>query len=384
MGKITTITASTYIGDYGQIVESFQLSVEGFTEAELEAISSDDFTMEKNFNDLTGKVLSKGIIDVDIKKVNNEVEVVLILDRFVYRYDFAVKGKIGVEEILFIKEDIKYVKIKDLDKFKPYIENGVNYRLYEPEAMDARPLVLFLHGGGECGEDNILSLTGTLGALHLAERWSDMYIMAPQAPSANIDIDEMFEIMRQRGNPFRVDMGTTPYSLKGERGWNRDYLGKVCSIIHKMIANGSVNAKRVYVIGMSMGGGGVLKAISVAPSLFAAAIPICPSMNGESYAELLNLPAVPTWIATAYIDHQVGRHAYILEACNKLWQEGRTDVKFIMFKPEELEAYGIGSTEGLSTKELYGENHNSWIPVLHNERGILDWMISHENTRKNT
>lgn len=378
MGKITTITASTYIGDYGQTVEAFQLSVDGFTQAQLKAISSDDFTMEKNFNDLTGKTLSKGIIGVDIEEINNDIQVVLILDTFVYRYDFVVKGKIGSEEIVFTKEDIKDVKIKDLDKFKAYTENGVNYRLYEPEATGARPLVLFLHGGGECGEDNILPLTGTLGALRLAERWSDMYIMAPQAPSGSISMPEMFEIMKQRGNPFSIDMGITPFSLKGERGWNRDYLGKVCSIIHTMIANGSVNAKRVYVIGMSMGGGGVLKAISVAPSLFAAAVPICPSMNGESYAELLNLPSVPTWIATAYIDHQPGRHAYILEACNKLWQEGRTDVKYTLFKPEELEAYGIGTTEGLSSKELYGENHNSWILVLHNEHGILDWMISHE------
>ena len=45
--------------------------------------------------------------------------------------------------------------------------------------------------------------------------------------------------------------------------------------------------------------------------------------------------------------------------------------------PEELEAYGIGITPGLSMKELYMENHNSWILVMHNEYGILDWMLSH-------
>ena len=46
-----------------------------------------------------------------------------------------------------------------------------------------RPLVLFLHGGGECGEDNLIQLTGTLGALRLAEKWPEMYVMAPQAPA---------------------------------------------------------------------------------------------------------------------------------------------------------------------------------------------------------
>ncbi|HKM04178.1 MAG TPA: hypothetical protein VJZ04_06235 [Lachnospiraceae bacterium] len=377
MGRIKKVIASTYIFDYGQMVEAFQLSLEGFSEVELESVCAKSFTIENNFKDLTGKVLSKGVISVDVNKNEKETQIVLRLDPFVFRYDFVVKYKCGVEDISFNKNDIKDVKIKDLDKFKPYSENGVNYRMHEPEVTGSRPLVLFLHGGGECGEDNIQSLTGTLGAMRLAERWSDMYIMAPQAPSGNMDINEMFELMKKRGNPFCVDMGITPFSLKGERGWNRDYLGKVCSIIQNMITDGKVDAKRVYVIGMSMGGGGVLNAVSVAPSLFAAAVPICPSMNGESFAELLNLPEVPVWIATAYIDHQIGRHAYILEACNKLWKEGRNDVKFTLFKPEELKAYGIGTTEGLTTKELYEENHYSWILVLHNEHGMLDWMISH-------
>ena len=100
-------------------------------------------------------------------------------------------------------------------------------------------------------------------------------------------------------------------------------------------------------------------------------------MNGESYPQLLHWPKVPVWISTAYMDHQHGRHAYILNACNKLWGEGRTDVKYTMYLPEELEKYGIGSTEGINDKELDAENHNSWILTLHNENGILDWMISH-------
>ena len=256
------------------------------------------------------------------------------------------------------------------------------YRMYEPECMGKRPLVLFLHGGGECGEDNELQLTGTLGALRLAERWSDMYIMAPQAPSGNLGMQEMFEVMKKRGNPFSADMGITPFSLKGERGWNRDYVAKVTDIIRKMISDGKVDENRVYLIGMSMGGGGVLQTISVAPDLFAAAVPICPSMNGESYANLLHLPKVPVWITSAYMDHQHSRHAFILNACNKLWQEGRTDVKFTLYTQEELAKYGIGTTEGLTSQELDAENHNSWILALHNENGILDWMISHQKNKE--
>lgn len=203
-----------------------------------------------------------------------------------------------------------------------------------------------------------------------------MYIMAPQAPAGMLSMEENFKVMKQRGNPFRVEMGMTPFALKGERGWNRDYLGKVADIIRRMIAEGQVDPRRVYVTGLSMGGGGTIQAVSVAPDLFAAALPICPSMNGESYAQLLHWPEVPVWISTAYMDHQHGRHAYLLNACNQLWEQGRKDVKYTIYLPEELEKYGIGITEGISAEELDEENHYSWILTLHNEKGILDWMIS--------
>lgn len=382
MGAIKEISAHTYIGDYGQMVDAMWIVVSGYRKEELESVKPKDFTVEKNYHDLSGKSVSAGIRSVEVieksLEESNETCLVLQLYAFVYQYNFTIHGKIGKDSISITKDSIRETIVKDIDKFHPYQENGVKYRMYEPECMGARPLVLFLHGGGESGEDNCLQLTGTIGALHLAERWSDMYIMAPQAPSGNVGMQEMFERMKKRGNPFKVDMGITPFSLKGERGWNRDYIGKICDIVRKLVEEGRVDAKRVYLIGMSMGGGGVLQTLSVAPDLFAAAVPICPSMNGESYAELLSLPKVPAWIATAYIDHQQSRHAYLLEACNKLWLEGRKDVKFTLFTQDELAAYGIGTTENLTMKELLEENHCSWILVLHNERGILDWMISHQ------
>ena len=303
------IIAYVHIGDYGQAVDNIKFITDN--EIIMSHVSVD---IEEHFCDLSGKALSKGVLSVE----QTEGGVVAAFDPFLYRYDFRITGKIGGEDIEVTKDNIDEVVVKDLDTFTARKENGVIYRLYEPEAAAARPLVLFLHGGGECGEDNVLQMTGTLGALRLAEKWPDMYIMAPQAPAGSLTMQENFEVMRKRGNPFRVEMGMTPFALKGERGW-----------------------------------------------------------NGESYPQLLHWPKVPVWISTAYMDHQHGRHAYILNACNKLWGEGRTDVKYTMYLPEELEKYGIGSTEGINDKELDAENHNSWILTLHNENGILDWMISH-------
>ena len=361
--------AYTHVGDYGETVDSIQFFNDN--------IKADDvkLTIEGHYCDLSVKALSKGITDV--KEV--EEGVLVEFDPFLLRYDFKITGTIGTEEILITKDDIKGQVIEGADEFKPMEENGVLYRLYEPEADSPRPLILFLHGGGESGYDNLIQLTGTLGALRLAQKFQDMYVMAPQAPGGTLDMYENFEVMKKRGNPFQVEIGMVPFALKDERGWSRHYLGKVCDIVRKMIKDGKVDPKRVYVIGMSMGGGGTINCVSTAPDLFAAAVPICPSMNGESYGQLLHWPNVPIWISSAYMDHQHGRHAYILNAFNKLWDEGRDrkDARYTLYLPEELAEYGIGTTEGISAKELDAENHNSWILTLHNEKGILDWMVSH-------
>jgi predicted peptidase len=204
-----------------------------------------------------------------------------------------------------------------------------------------------------------------------------MFVLAPQAPDYGISMQEMFEKMRANGDPFRVCMGAETDIGLGDRGWNRDYVGRVCDLIRKMIAEGKVDAERVYAIGMSLGGAGVITTVSIAPDLFAAAVPICPSMNADSYPLLANWPAVPVYISSAYIDHQANRHAYILRACCKLWAEGQKDVNFTLFTTEELEKYNIVASPNLTETQIRSANHKSWVLVLHNEYGILDWMISH-------
>jgi acetyl esterase/lipase len=336
-------------------------------------LTPEDFICTNCYSDLGATVPISGV-----KTVEADGNILrLTTDPFLYRIDFAVECISSALTVKITKDSADGVEVFHEEIFRPIVENGVRYRLYEPECFAPRPLVLFLHGGDGCGEDNMRQLTDTIGAIKLAERLTDMYVMAPQAPSGGISPEEMFARMQAKGNPFQVVVGADPNNGKNDQGWNREYLGRVCDVIRKMIKEGKVDASRVYAIGMSMGGCGVLKAVSAAPDLFAACVPICPSMNGESYPILENFPDVPTYIASAYIDHQTARHAYLLRGVQKLWDKGRRDVRITLFTPEELKEYGIGITPNLSMKDLYTENHYSWILVLHNEYGILDWMLSH-------
>ena len=284
----------TAMQDYGQMIDKITFSVEG----DVPQMEPSDFVLTNCFYDLSAKKSISGI-----KSVSVEGETVtLTMDKFLYRIDdFKITGKGVAEGIEITKTAAESVELLHSDWFDYCVENGVNYRLYTPErAYGPRPLVLFLHGGGGSGENNETQLTDTVGAIKLAERCPDMYIMAPQAPAGKLTMQEMFARMMSKGDPYNVHVGSDPCEEFDSRGWTRWYLGKIADIIRKMIAEGSVDSRRVYVIGMSMGGGGTLKMMSVAPDLFAAAVPICPSMNSESWPILNCLPNIPTYVVSLY------------------------------------------------------------------------------------
>jgi predicted peptidase len=357
------ITAYTYIGDFGQMLESVRI------ESLTQKINREDFTLKECYVDCFKSISSKGVLSIEI----SDGDTLITFDPFLFGAEFSIEAP----GVVINRNTIDKVTIKNEELFGSFKEGDVVYRMYEPKSHSPRPLILFLHGGGECGTDNLLQLTGTLGAIKLAERFPDMFVLAPQAPDYGMNMQEMFAKMMSHGDPFRVCIGADTDIGMVDRGWNRDYVGRVCDLIRKLIAEGKVDDARVYAIGMSLGGAGVITTVSVAPDLFAAAVPICPSMNGDSYPLLANWPAVPVYIASAYIDHQANRHAYILRACSKLWAEGHKDVNFTIFTTEELEKYNIIASPNLTEAQIREVNHKSWILVLHNEYGILDWMISH-------
>lgn len=363
------VVAQTFVGDFGQVVSRLRISCPDGDPG----LAPADFDIVNGFVNSSETLPCQGVREVHWENG----ELVLTVDPFLYRTDFSVRGTGRAEAFSFVKSDVRAVELQDEELFESCEENGTLYRLYSPVGDEPRPLILFLHGGGECGSDNTLQLTGTLGAIKLAKRFPDMYVMAPQAPDGGMTVYEMRSRIQGGGGLVSIDIGADTESGKGARGWNREYLIGVSSCIRRMIREGKVDERRVYVIGLSMGGAGVLKELSVAPQLFASAVCICPGMNGETYEILEHLPQVPTYLATSYIDHQPVRHAYILRACQALWERGRTDVRLTVFTKDELRRYRIATAPGLDKGQIQSENHNSWVLVFHNEYGILDWMVSH-------
>jgi predicted peptidase len=121
----------------------------------------------------------------------------------------------------------------------------IRYWLYLPREFDPRPgekwpLVLFLHGSGERGDD--LEKVKIHGPPKLAGQGKHFpfVIVSPQCPA-------------------------------GSR-WNADELDQLIDELMKMLP---VDSQRLYVTGLSMGGSGTWSLISAQPEKFAAAMPLC-------------------------------------------------------------------------------------------------------------
>src|SRR5437773_3619696 len=150
--------------------------------------------------------------------------------------------------------------------FEKYIDKGdtLRYRQLYPDADTFRkyPLVIFLHGSGERGNDNEAQLKwGVMNfASDQAMALHPSFVVAPQCPEnlqwSNLDENESSRALRLKPSPSK------PMSL-------------LIDLIHELIKKYSIDTNRIYITGLSMGGYGTYDAIERYPHLFAAAVPVC-------------------------------------------------------------------------------------------------------------
>jgi len=158
-----------------------------------------------------------------------------------------------------------------------YAGNFLSYRILFPENYDKSkkyPLILFLHGGGERGNDNDKQLIH--GAkLFLSEKNRKEYpaiILVPQCPSdaywAAVNIDRSTQ-------PFKID-----FDYKNPPQWP---LVAANELVQKIANEEAVDKSRIYITGLSMGGMGTFESVYRYPDLYAAALPICGGADVNAY-----------------------------------------------------------------------------------------------------
>lgn len=154
------------------------------------------------------------------------------------------------------------------DRFKEMVytnpETGsiLRYRLFVPDSTtdEPLPLLVFLHGAGERGNNNITQLLANRSALEWAapkaQAKNPCIIFAPQCPSetswaVNVGTDE-------------APVYRSSYALKN-----------VKNVIDQLIREYNIDTTRIYGTGLSMGSMGIWTLSMENPSLFAAQLNLC-------------------------------------------------------------------------------------------------------------
>jgi predicted peptidase len=158
----------------------------------------------------------------------------------------------------------------------------LNYRMLYPDYDTLRkyPLVIFLHGSGERGNDNDAQLKW--GVINFAT--DEMMVKHPAIVIAPQCPDEMSWSNFSRSNNNTM-MTLQPQPSKP--------MQLVMELIRQLIKNMPVDTNRIYITGLSMGGYGTYDAIERYPNLFAAAMPVC---GGGDVSKAATIAHIPIWI----------------------------------------------------------------------------------------
>jgi predicted peptidase len=198
------------------------------------------------------------------------------------------------------------------------------------------PLVLFLHGSGERGDNNAAQTRNGVYAF-CEKNARDKYpcfVLAPQCP----------EGMRWE-NPER---GKTKVIHNPDQASEPGRM--TLELLDKILAdNPDIDRNRVYITGLSMGGLGTFDLLMRRSELFAAALPIC---GGGDPAFASKIKKTPIWMFHGGLDETLPFY-FSKDIYNALKAEG-SSVKFTEY-----------STLG----------HAIWQETYYNP-AVLDWLFS--------
>jgi predicted esterase len=284
---------------------------------------------------------------------------------------------------LFKEESITY---NDGTKY-----NGktLKYRLHTPKNFEADkkyPLILWLHGVGETGDDNKMQL------IHLhhiityltGKKERDFFLLVPQAPhnhaiwenyTYTLTLDEesskrIAEYTPKEKDKYLETMKSNTFG--GSAGVQASFIetdgkisgikigesfadvpfGYVFAMLDQVLRDYPVDRDCVTVSGLSSGGDGTWRALEARPDLFAAAVPLVSwsALNDDAIAAHPVLKKIPIWAIYSSDDNNV--------------DSARADFERV-------------ANAGCNVKKSeFGVcGHNAWTPAML-QADIFSWLLS--------
>lgn len=198
---------------------------------------------------------------------------------------------------------------------------------YTPNAAKQFPLILFLHGSGERGDD--LDRVKRFGIPKILEQQDDFpfIVVSPQCPAAS-------------------DWGVL--------------MDELLALLDYVAANFSVNCERIYLTGLSMGGRGAYQLAFISPQRFAAMVVISARRPDilRSPDRVSALKHLPIWIFHGA-------------------QDARTPVTDAQEMDKALHECG-----GNARLTIYPDaGHDAWTRTYANPK-LFEWLLAQKRESK--
>lgn len=208
------------------------------------------------------------------------------------------------------------------------------YRYAERPADAKVPLVVFLHGAGERGDDNTAQLVH--GVTEIV-RWFDaneqgFRLIAGQVPAEGKWADTPWEATTHIFNAKPTES-----------------MRLLLELIEAQMGDPAIDNTRIYATGISMGGYGTWDLICRRPEVFAAAIPIC---GGGDATQAPRIARMPIWVFHGSADDAVPV-ANSRNMLSALWAAG----------------------SNAHYREYPDYSHNVWS-ATYGDASVLDWFFA--------
>jgi predicted peptidase len=217
-----------------------------------------------------------------------------------------------------------------------YEDEVFHYRLLKPQKI-ARgrkyPIILFLHGKDDRGDDNRGQLEFPMKLLAQPQHRQKYpcFVIAPQC----------------RDDEFWMSFNPDQPS---------DAMRVAMAIVDQVLETEPADPRRVYLTGLSMGGFGAWEAATRWPERFAAVAPIC---GGGDVSRAERLVDVPIWAFHGAADDVVP----VSQTTDMI-----AAIRDAGGKPKLTVLKGVG--------------HASWVPVYNDPQGVIPWMFKQVNNRR--
>ena len=225
--------------------------------------------------------------------------------------------------------------------FSAVAETPIPYRLLAPIGVEAGkqyPLVLFLHGAGERGNDNQKQLVHAAVDFAHPKRMKRFpaFVVFPQCPSEQRWVESAWDLPSGRGEFDPAPSKPMKATLE---------------LVDKLIDELPVDPRRVYVAGLSMGGQGAWFAAASKPHRFAAMLEVC---GGGDPTWATSYRGIPIWALHGQKDNVVpiSRAREMVVALTE-----------------------VGHSPELRYTEYPGVGHNSWDQTFKRD-DVFEWLFA--------